>query len=230
MADSSKFSERHPMDGLYVQLQPNFAHFPEQKRSSWEQTLKEERERLSQIIIRFHGGLPSPPQNPKTTVFWDFHNVADFNLDLFVKTVQFLNLNGVESRILSFVGRGTRTHANVLIVCSLPTIKALIKEVDLVFDKKKKERGKGHIIREWLINNPGKTTVFVDDSPDNFNNVRKALGDDLLNRCKLVHFVGADEAKEEVTPEDAQRVDQWDNLHDVVCGYVLGDGEKKMEG
>ena len=230
---TSKYSERHPLEGIYIPLQPDLNHFSEQKKITWEQTFKEERERLGHIPISFFGGLPPPPKNSKTTVFWDFHNVADFNLNLFVKTVQFLNSNGVESRILSFVGRGTRTHANVLIVCSLPTIKALVKEVVLVFDKKKKERGKGHIIREWLVNNPGKTTVFVDDSPDNFKNVRKALDGDILSRCKLVHFVGADDAKEEVTPEDAVRVDQWDNLHEVVCGYVLGedgydDGKKTV--
>lgn len=225
-----KFSERHPLEGINLHLQPNLTYFSEQKRATWEQTLKEERERLGHVSISFFGELPPPPQNSKTTVFWDFHNVADHNLDLFVEIVQFLNLNGVESRILSFVGRGTRTHANVLLVCSLPTIKAIVKEVDLVFDKKKPQRGKGHIIREWLIANPSKSTVFVDDSPDNFKNVRKTLGSELLSRCKLVHFVGADDAKGQVTPEDAQRVDQWKDLHEMVCGYVLEDsGVKKME-
>lgn len=216
----SQHSEKHILNSSNDILLADTSRFTPQKKASWENIFNNEKMAFENIKINDTTLIHSPPTHDliNGVVYWDCHNVADYDWDKFVNTCSILNNQQIDNKMISFVGRGTKTHANVLLSASNIKIRQVISELVLVFDKQNLKKGKGHIIKEWMLNNPNKKIVFIDDTLENLENVYKCLDED-LNNCKLVHFVAQPSTQDQSTPDYATRIDTYEELIQIIKNY-----------
>jgi hypothetical protein len=136
------------------------------------------------LFFDFHGvvNCPAPEDDNEITI-------AHF-INLFKFLIQ-LRQKGIGVIILSFVGKLTASHANLLAYCSQKLFQDIFVGVISVFDKiykdKKAQWGKGKVLSvlmEELKIQP--KTVFYDDDPDNILDARLWLGNPDV--CKLIQF------------------------------------------
>ena len=140
------------------------------------------------IFLDFHGVVNCPLPTDKEEIPDAPETRAHF-VNMF-KLITELRMKGVGVIILSFVGKMTDSHANLLSFCSHPTFQALFVGVIAVFDRLKKTnqkcaKGKGLVLNLFL-NTISYNTIFVDDDPMNL--LDASLWLEHNKRCQLVQF------------------------------------------
>lgn len=178
----------------------------EKKKNQFPQLMAQNLSLVSKISQSFPS-IPSDLPPVDRLIFLDFHGVincplptsseeipdAPETIDHFVKLMNFLvelRKKGIGVMILSFVGKMTDSHANLLAFCSISTFQSLFAGVIAVFDRLKKHnqkciKGKGRILNLFL-DAVSYNTIFVDDDPMNLLDASLWIED--AKRCKLIQF------------------------------------------
>lgn len=205
-------SERHPLGRVVGCLHADISRFEAKKKTTWSSFIANE----TPLVLPSSLNLVCPSSEATSIVFWDCHNVADFDFVKFVAICSELNTRGIESKVISFVGRGTATHCGVLNTFSHPVLQQVITELILVFDRKSLQKGKGHVIKEWEVSHPGQKVIFVDDGVENLENVHRFD----LAECLLIHFVIEPTTRDVETPSYATRVETFEHLTRLISDFL----------
>ena len=190
---------------------------PAFKQDMWPFLFLEKLTIMTDLLFQLKLSLNHTPTNPSMMIFSDWGQVANLNPILFLQWTSSLNQLGVATTIISHVGRGTENHAEILAFCSVPIVQKIIHKLIIVHNKDHEHHGKGAMIKNWMKENPKIKTIFIDDDLINIENVQYVLSkNNIVSSCRIIHFVAAEPAKEQETPDFAFRLESEKDLVQII--------------
>jgi hypothetical protein len=197
---------------------PNIWTFTPDKQKSWPKYCADAQQNAAHVIHNVPKDLVlSESKKSGKTIVLDFHNVFDSDIVSFVKQCQTWRNQGHEVYVCSFVGRGGYLHAELLAVFSDPRIQQVLNGLWVVFDRAHLLKGKGQIIKK-LFTPETNCIYFVDDGPENLENVHETLKGKDINvqatscNTQIVHYVAVPSTRKSYTPQYAKRIGDFKSL------------------
>ncbi len=207
----------------------NISHLTEVKRSAWPGELEKARRDTTFISSENYEHKKNEykkNQKSKGILILDFHNVFDSDIPAFAKQCsKWRTENNYEIHICSFVGRGTPIHASLLAFFDDPSIQSVVDSLIVVFDRRHKLKGKGHIVTNLFANvdyySLSKIPIFfIDDGIENILNVHDSTKS--FSNVHLLHYVAVPQTQKVMTPACAKRVNSFSTL----CETILSLSKK----
>ena len=230
MSSSSKTCEQYvfPRKSSEELDTLNISNFTEIKRSSWPEELEKARQNTKFLDFKCAVNRPVSEKCKKKSkgiILLDFHNVFDSNISEFAKQCcKWRKENHFEVHICSFVGRGTPVHASLLAFFDDPFIQTIIDSLIIVFDRRHRLKGKGHIVKNLFANVDYYSKIpifFVDDGIENILNIHESTK--TFSNVHLIHYVAVSETQKVMTPAGAKRVKSFAQL----CEIIVSLSQKK---